>query len=79
MGANLFNERFLARREPAWHRLGKVFPENEKLTHKNFLMYPFVVVNWFKFSIANLFLPLIIKKNKINKRKKRDNIISIII
>lgn len=32
MGANLFNERFLSRREPAWHRLGKVFPENEKLT-----------------------------------------------
>ena len=32
MGANLFNERFLSRREPAWHRLGKVFTENEKLT-----------------------------------------------
>ena len=32
MPATLFGERFLGRREPAWHRLGEVFPADEKLT-----------------------------------------------
>ena len=32
MSASLFGERFLGRREPAWHRLGEVFPADEQLT-----------------------------------------------
>ena len=28
MPATLFGERFIGRREPAWHRLGEVFDEN---------------------------------------------------
>jgi len=32
MPASLFGERFLGRREPAWHRLGEVFPAEEKIT-----------------------------------------------
>ena len=32
MSASLFGERFLGRREPAWHRLGEVFPQDLKLT-----------------------------------------------
>lgn len=32
MSATLFGDRFLGRREPAWHRLGEVFPADEKLT-----------------------------------------------
>ena len=32
MPATLFGERFLGRREPAWHRLGEVFPADLKLT-----------------------------------------------
>ena len=30
--ATLFGERFIGRREPAWHRLGEVFPAEEKMT-----------------------------------------------
>jgi phage/plasmid-like protein (TIGR03299 family) len=32
MAASLFGERFIGRREPAWHRLGEVFPADEKMT-----------------------------------------------
>ena len=32
MSASLFGERFLGRREPAWHRLGEVFPQDLQLT-----------------------------------------------
>ena len=32
MPATLFGERFIGRREPAWHRLGEVFPADEKMT-----------------------------------------------
>ena len=32
MSASLFGERFIGRREPAWHRLGEVFPADEKMT-----------------------------------------------
>ena len=32
MPATLFGERFIGRREPAWHRLGEVFPADEKIT-----------------------------------------------
>ena len=32
MPASLFGERFIARREPAWHRLGEVFPQDLELT-----------------------------------------------
>ena len=32
MPATLFGERFIGRREPAWHRLGEVFPADEKVT-----------------------------------------------
>ena len=32
MPASLFNERFIGRREPAWHRLGEGFPADEKMT-----------------------------------------------
>ena len=32
MAATLFGERFIGRREPAWHRLGEVFPAEEKMT-----------------------------------------------
>ena len=32
MAASLFGERFIGRREPAWHRLGEVFPAEEKMT-----------------------------------------------
>lgn len=31
MAANIFGDRFLGRREPAWHGLGVVFPEDEKV------------------------------------------------
>ena len=31
MTASLFGERFAGRREPAWHRLGEVFPQDEKV------------------------------------------------
>ena len=32
MPATLFGERFLGRREPAWHKLGETFPADEKLS-----------------------------------------------
>ena len=32
MAATLFGERFIGRREPAWHRLGEVFPADEQMT-----------------------------------------------
>lgn len=32
MSATLFGERFIGRREPAWHRLGEVFPADEQMT-----------------------------------------------
>ena len=32
MSASLFGERFAGRREPAWHRLGEVFPQEEKVS-----------------------------------------------
>ena len=32
MSASLFGERFIGRREPAWHRLGEVFPQDLQLT-----------------------------------------------
>ena len=32
MTASLFGDRFVGRREPAWHRLGTVFPQEEKVT-----------------------------------------------
>jgi len=32
MSATLFGDRFLGRREPAWHKLGEVFSEDEKMT-----------------------------------------------
>ena len=32
MPATLFGERFIGRREPAWHRLGEVFSADEKMT-----------------------------------------------
>ena len=31
MTASLFGDRFAGRREPAWHKLGKVFPQKEKV------------------------------------------------
>ena len=31
MTASLFGDRFVGRREPAWHRLGQVFPQEEKV------------------------------------------------
>ena len=44
MPATLFGERFIGRREPAWHRLGEVFDENLKITaseamHKADIMF----------------------------------------
>lgn len=32
MSATLFGDRFIGRREPAWHRLGEVFDADEKMT-----------------------------------------------
>ena len=32
MAASLFGERFIGRREPAWHKLGEVFPVEEKIS-----------------------------------------------
>ena len=32
MASTLFGDRFLGRREPAWHRLGEVFPDDEKVS-----------------------------------------------
>ena len=32
MPASLFGERFIGRREPAWHRLGEVFSADEKMS-----------------------------------------------
>ena len=32
MTASLFGDRFAGRREPAWHKLGQVFPQKEKVT-----------------------------------------------
>ena len=35
MSASLFGERFAGRIEPAWHRLGEVFPQEEKVVGKS--------------------------------------------
>ena len=32
MAATLFGDRFLGRREPAWHKLGDTFPADAKIT-----------------------------------------------